>query len=288
VNPRDEKEELMSEKIIKIFLFCCYLMIYNESFSQSNYSKIDSLENYYSSLRPTSGTIELGCNTLFGVTNARLLGYKINDFVNSENNFLNSLGLTFTKAGSTTPINSYDYPTPLYLNFKGLYYINNNLGIGVIFNIYQQQQKLWINGKSYDGDLVYFTNIGFCGKVAVWQKKRLVFNVCPDIGYISGSANTVPALYAINGTTNFTFPWTLTNYISLVHQTNDINGFQFNTTGSFEYALASWLDINAGIDIHYLHVSISHYLWDKSQDSFNDLSVGVSLGLSMYWNKSND
>jgi hypothetical protein len=249
--------------------------------------------NNYSYL-PHKGAFLLGAEFL--------TGDRIDDgFKNTiiaENNYLESLGLTWNtmdesgKIISTDDINKYFYSgEDITVGIRLLYFTSDALAIGVRFGNYSYTQMLTIDKKDELGTMMEFNLIGPSINWYVYKKKRIGLLLKGDVSFVIGKEESIPALNLLISDSYFNgkLPDELAGIVKNKHNTTSFNGFQYNAGISVNYFITNWINIDAGFQINSFSGNFKEILWTGTEKTIKSVTPGINFSVNfLLMNKHDD
>ncbi len=232
---------------------------------------------------PHKKAIAIEMNYMVGTN---LIGGDVEEIVKNEDSFLQSLVLVWqeTQNGqvvSSTPIDEYDYDEGVYIGgFRVCYFLSNTFALGGNFRFYNYAQSLKAGKNEGDGSLIRINYFGPSFSYLFFHKNRIGFSLKTDISLVSGKFETIPALLELNDENIFDDIAGLPSLIESRNKTTSITGFQLNSGLSFNYFVARWFNIDAGLHLSYFSGEVKDILWLNTSKSYKSFTPGFYFGMN--------
>lgn len=251
----------------------------------------DIKTNVSSSFKKSSSFFRKGVITIemayqFG---SNLAGVGVNQLIDAENDYLIDLGMVETRTNSSgqiissTPIDEYSYGTDFMVGgFRMLYFTSPKMSLGFHYYFIDYSQELTVLDQTEFGSLLSIYFFGPSINYFPYQKNKFGISMKGNIGLVSGTASSLPALYGLSSNGAFDDISGLSSSIINSRSTADISGVEANIGVAANWFICRWFSLDAGLSLYSYNGSLTNSIWAGTPTSFSVFKPVFTMGLNFH------
>lgn len=232
------------------------------------------------------GVITIEMAYLFG---SNLAGQEVNQLIDAENDYLIDLGMVETQTNSSgqvissTPIDEYSYGTDYMVGgFRMLYFTSPKMSLGFHYYFIDYSQELTVLDQTEFGSLLSIYFFGPSINYFPYQKNKFGISLKGNIGLVSGTSSSLPALYELSSNGAFDDISGLSSRIINSRSTADISGVEANIGVAANWFICRWFSLDAGLTLYSYNGILTNSIWAGTPTSFTVFKPVFTMGVNFH------